>query len=157
VTTSGAVWFELEKRFGRRSMGVLEVIYEDDGTDSEITKIEAGAKTVLHWNLEQRSILSGALIVAFPTDGDESEEIIPYLAYGKQLNERSTFQSSARVIVPIDDTDEGEVEFAGIVHYLWTVKRRAMFRRSRSPPPRPSTPATATRSSGPRCRSSGSA
>jgi len=31
---------ELEKRFGRRSMGVLEVIYEDDGTDSEITKIE---------------------------------------------------------------------------------------------------------------------
>jgi len=118
---------ELEKRFGRRSMGVLEVIYEDDGTDSEITKIEAGAKTVLHWNLEQRSILSGALIVAFPTDGDESEEIIPYLAYGKQLNERSTFQSSARVIVPIDDTDEGEVELAGIVHYLWTVKRRAVF------------------------------
>ncbi len=118
---------ELEKRFGRRSMGVLEVIYEDDGTDSEITKIEAGAKTVLHWNLEQRSILSGALIVAFPTDSDESEEIIPYLAYGKQLNERSTFQSSARVIVPVDDTDEGEVELAGIVHYLWTVNRRAVF------------------------------
>jgi mono/diheme cytochrome c family protein len=118
---------ELEKRFGRRSMGVLEVIYEDDGTDSEITKIEAGAKTVLHWNLEKGSILSGAVILAFPTDGDESEEIIPYLAYGKRLNERSTFQSSARVIVPVDDTDEGEVELAGIVHYLWTAKRRAVF------------------------------
>jgi len=63
------VWrsvIEFEKRFGKRSMGVLEVIYEDDGTDAEITKVEAGAKTVLHWNLEKRSILSGALIVAFP-------------------------------------------------------------------------------------------
>jgi len=124
------VWrsvIEFEKRFGKRSMGVLEVIYQDDGATSEITKVEAGAKTVLHWNLEKRSILSGALIVAFPTDGDESEEIIPYLAFGKQLNDRATFQSSARVIVPVDDTDEGEVELAGVVHYLWTVNRRAAF------------------------------
>jgi len=108
-------------------MGVLEVIYEDDGTDSEISEIEVGAKTVLHWNLENRSILSGALIVAFPTDSDASEVLIPYLAYGKQLGERTTLQSSARVIVPVDDTDEGEVELAGIVHYLWTVQRRAVF------------------------------
>lgn len=124
------VWravLEIEKRFGRRSMGVLELVYEDDGTDAELSKIEAGAKTLLHWNLERRSILSGALIVAFPTDGDESEEIIPYLAYGRQLGERASLQSSARVIVPVDDADEGEVELAGIVHYLWTSRRRAVF------------------------------
>ena len=63
------VWrnvIEIEKRFGKRSMGVLEVIHEDDGEDSEITKVEAGAKTVLHWNLEKGSILSGALIYAIP-------------------------------------------------------------------------------------------
>lgn len=119
--------FELEKRFGKRSMGVIEVIYEDDGTDAEITEVEAGVKTVLHWNLAQRSILSGAVIVAFPTDSDASEEIIPYLAYGKQLSEKATFQSSARVIVPVDDVDEGEVELAGVVHYLWTADRRAVF------------------------------
>ena len=118
---------ELEKRFGKRSMAVAEVIYEDDGEDAEITEVELGAKTVLHWNLEKRSILSGALIVAIPTDSDASEEIIPYLAYGKQLTDRSTFQSSARVIVPVDDADDGEVELAGIVHYLWTSKRRAVF------------------------------
>jgi mono/diheme cytochrome c family protein len=124
------VWrsvLEIEKRFGKRSMGVLEVIYEDDGTDSEITKVEDGANTVLHWNLEKRSILSGALILAVPTDSDESEEIIPYLAYGKQLSDKATFQSSARVIIPVDDTDEGEVELAGVVHYLWTADRRAVF------------------------------
>jgi len=124
------VWrgvLEFEKRFGKRSMGVLEVIYEDDGTDSEITEVEAGVKSVLHWNLEKRSILSAALIVAVPTDRDASEEIIPYLAYGKQLSDRTTFQSSARVIVPVDDAGEGEVELAGIVHYLWTANRRAAF------------------------------
>ena len=118
---------EIEKRFGKRSMGVLEIIHEDDGTDSEITEVEAGAKTVLHWNLERRSILSGALIVAIPTDSDESEEIIPYLAYGKQLNDKAIFQSSARVIVPVDDTGDGEVELAGVVHYLWTDQRRAVY------------------------------
>ena len=118
---------EIEKRFGKRSMGVLEVIYEDDGTDSEVTMVEAGAKTVLHWNLEKRSILSGALISPSPTDDDESDEIIPYLAYGKQFSDKATFQSSARVIVPVDDTDEGEVELAGVVHYLWAGLPRAVF------------------------------
>jgi mono/diheme cytochrome c family protein len=118
---------ELEKRFGKRSMGVLEVVYEDDGNEGEITEVEVGAKTVLHWNLEKRSILSGALVVAIPTDSDASEEIIPYLAYGKQLTEKTTLQSSARVIVPVDETDEGSVELAGIVHYLTSVRRQAAF------------------------------
>jgi mono/diheme cytochrome c family protein len=118
---------EIEKRFGKRSMGVLEVIHEDDGVDNEITKVEAGVKTVLHWSLAQQSILSGALIVAVPTDSEESEEIIPYLAYGKRLSEEWIFQSSARVIVPVNDADQGEVELAGIVHYEWYPRARAMF------------------------------
>jgi mono/diheme cytochrome c family protein len=118
---------EIEKRFGKRSMGVLEVVYEDDGNEGEITEVEVGAKTVLHWNLEKRSILSGALVVAIPTDSDASEEIIPYLAYGKQLTDKTTLQSSARVIVPVDETDEGSVELAGIVHYLTSVRRQAAF------------------------------
>jgi len=31
-----------------------------------------------------------------PDDSEDSEEIIPYLAYGKQLTEKTIFQSSAR-------------------------------------------------------------
>ena len=133
ITDSGEgdnVWrsvLEIEKRFGRRSMGVLEVIYEDDGQDSEITKVEAGVKTALHWNRDDRSILSGALILAFPTDSEESEEIIPYLAYGRQVSDAATLQSSARVIVPVDDADQGEVELAGVVHYVWHEFPRAVF------------------------------
>lgn len=118
---------EVEKRFGRRSMGVLEIVYEDDGEDAEITMVEAGAKTVVHWNKEKGSILSAALIYGAATQSGESDEVIPYLAYGKRLSEKSTLQSSARVIVPVDDADEGEVELAGVVHYEWTVNRQAMF------------------------------
>jgi mono/diheme cytochrome c family protein len=124
------VWrnvIELEKRFGRRSMGVLEVIHEDDGFDSEVTEVEVGAKSVLHWNLAERSILSGAIVAAFPTDDDASDEIIPYLAYGKQFGEKVTFQSSGRAIVPVDDAGDGEFELAGIVHYRWNQWPRAMF------------------------------
>jgi len=118
---------EIEKRFGKRSMGVVEVIHEDDGTEAEITKVEVGAKTVLHWDLPARSILSGAIVYALPTDGDESDEIIPYLAYGKMFTDVVMFQSSFRLIVPVDDADQGEAELAGIVHYRWTEKPRSVF------------------------------
>jgi mono/diheme cytochrome c family protein len=118
---------EVEKRFGKRSMGVLEVVYQDDGEDAEVTMVEAGAKTVVHWNKEKGSILSAALVYGAATQSGESDEVIPYLAYGKRLSEKSTLQSSARVIVPVDDADEGEVELASVVHYEWTVKRQAMF------------------------------
>lgn len=118
---------EIEKRFGKRSMGVLEVVYEDDGENSEVTMVEAGAKTVVHWNKEKGSILSAALVYGAATQSGESDEVIPYLAYGKRLSEKSTLQSSARVIVPVDDADAGEVELASVVHYEWTAKRRAMF------------------------------
>lgn len=124
------VWrnvLEFEKRFGKRSMFVGEVIHEDDGEESEITKVEVGAKTVLHWNLARRSILSGAVVVAFPTDGDASDEIIPYLAYGQQFGDATLLQSSLRVIVPVDDADEGEAELAGVVHWRWTERQRAVF------------------------------
>jgi mono/diheme cytochrome c family protein len=124
------VWrnvLEFEKRFGKRSMFVGEVIHEDDGEESEITEVEVGAKTVLHWNLARRSILSGAVVVAFPTDGDASDEIIPYLAYGRQFGDAALLQSSLRVIVPVDDADDGEVELAGIVQWRWTERQRAVF------------------------------
>lgn len=118
---------EVEKRFGKRSMGVLEVVYEDDGESAEVTMVEAGAKSVLHWNKERGSILSAALIYALATEDAASDEVIPYLAYGKRLSDKSTLQSSLRVILPVDDADAGEVELAGIVHYEWTGKRRAVF------------------------------
>ena len=124
------VWrnvIEIEKRFGKRSMGVVEVIHEDDGTDSEITEVEVGAKTVLHWNLDKRSILSGAVVVALPTDGDASDEVIPYLAYGRLFDERWMLQSSARLILPVDDVDTGQAELAGVVHYRWSKWPRRVF------------------------------
>jgi mono/diheme cytochrome c family protein len=125
------VWrnvIEFEKRFGRRSMGLLEVAHEDDGTDSEITEVQVGVKTVLHWSLADRSILSGALVLALPTDNDESEAIIPYFAYARQFSESMVFQSSARAILPFDDTsDDGSVELAGVVHYLWSERPRSAF------------------------------
>ena len=124
------VWrnvLEIEKRFGKRSMGLVEIVYQDDGTDSEITEVEIGAKTALHWSLEKQSILSGAIVLAIPTDSDASEELIPYLAYGRQFSDKTLIEGSTRVIVPLDHADEGEVEFAGIVYYVWTERPRAIF------------------------------
>lgn len=124
------VWrnvLEIEKRFGKRSMAVVEVVQQDDGEDSRVTQVEVGAKTVLHWNVERQSILSAAVVYSVPTESDESHEVIPYLAYGKGVGEHLVLQSSARLIVPVDDASFSEVELAGIAHWRWTQTPRAVF------------------------------
>ncbi len=124
------VWrnvIEIEKRIGKRGQVMLEVIHEDDGADSEVTVVELGYKHALYWNRERASILSGALMVAIPTDSDASEEIIPYLAYGQVLGDAWILQSSLRAIIPTDDAGDGELEWAGIVHYQWTPWPRRVF------------------------------
>lgn len=118
---------EFEKRVGKRGMVVLELIHEDNGVDSELTKVEAGYKHALGWNAKRQSVLSGAVILAFPTDGGASDEIIPYLAYGRMLGDNWVFQSSARAITPFEDPGDGELELAGALHYRWTPWPRRVF------------------------------
>ncbi len=146
---------ELEKRFGKRSMGVLEVIQQDDGIDNEITEVEVGAKTVLYWNLPERSILSGALVVAIPTDSDASEEIIPYLAYGWRFDDKACSRacaSSCRLRTRVTARSNWPVSCT-------TCGRSGHARSSRPwkrPPRSRSTRATTIRCSGRCCRRSGS-
>ncbi len=118
---------EVEKRVGKRGMVVLEAIHEDNGIDSEITKVEVGYKRVLSWNVEKGSILSAAIIAAFPTDGGESDELIPYLAYARSFGEAWILQSSARAITPLDSAGDGSLELAGALHYRWTPWPRRVF------------------------------
>jgi len=124
------VWrnvLEVEKRFGRRGQGLLEVIHEDDGTTSEITEVEVGYKHALWWDAAAQSILSGALVVAIPTDSDEPEEIIPYLAYARRWSDRWVFQGSLTAVFPTDDAGSGEAALAAAVHYAWSPWPRRVF------------------------------
>jgi len=78
------VWrnvIEIEKRFGKRSMGVLEVIHEDDGEDSEITKVEAAPRPCCTGTSRKLDSF-GRVDLRDSDDSEESDEIIPYLAYG---------------------------------------------------------------------------
>jgi mono/diheme cytochrome c family protein len=108
--------FEFEKRFGRRGQGILELIEEE----GELTEVEVGWKHALTWSLERGYLLSGGAKLAMPTEGDASEELIPFLAWAQELSPKSTFQASARAVLPIDDVDAGALELAGAVHYTWS-------------------------------------
>lgn len=124
------VWrnvLELEKRVGTRGQWMLEAVYEDDGARSELTEVEVGYKHVLTWSREKSSILSGALVVALPTDGAGEEALAPYLAYGRQWSDHWVMQGSARATVPFSDPEDGQLELAGIVHYRWTPWPRRVF------------------------------
>jgi mono/diheme cytochrome c family protein len=117
---------EFEKRFGSRGQAILELVAEDTGAGgTDLEEIELGWKHALAWT--QTSILSGAIVVAIPTESEASEEIIPYLAWGQELSPEATLQASSRVILPVDDVDLGAVELAGIVHYNWSAWPRRVF------------------------------
>jgi len=116
---------EFEKRFGHRGQAILELVAEDAGDGMELEEIEVGWKQALAWT--PTSILSGAVVVAVPTESEASEEVIPYLAYGQELSPSATLQASSRVILPLDDVDLGAVELAGIVHYTWSIWPRRVF------------------------------
>lgn len=118
---------EIEKRVGKRGMIVAEAIFEDDGDQSEFTKFEFGYKRALYWNLEKQSILSGAVVFAIPNDSSLSKEFIPYLAYGRQFDDRWMLQNSARAITPIDEPGDGKLELASALHYRWTQWPRRVF------------------------------
>jgi mono/diheme cytochrome c family protein len=120
------VWrnvLEFEKRFGRRGQGILELIEEE----GELTEVEVGWKHALTWSLERGYLLSGGAKLAIPTEGNSSEEFIPFLAWAQELSPKSTFQASARAVLPVDDVDAGALELAGIVHYTWSDMPQRVF------------------------------
>ena len=124
------VWrnvLEIEKRVGRRGQVLLEVAHEDTGDSSEIEEVQVGYKQALRWSLDRRSILSGSLLLAVPTDSGVSEELIAGIAYGQWLSDRATFQGSARAALPLDEPDGGAVELAGVVHWVWSQWPRRVF------------------------------
>lgn len=104
--------------------------------EGDLTEVEVGWKHALTWSLERGYLFSGGAKIALPTQGDGSEELIPFLAWAQDLSPQSTFQASARAVLPFDDIDEGAFEMAGIVHYTWTDRPQSVF---------PALEATATR------------
>ncbi len=122
----GDVWrnvLEFEKRVGRRGQAILELVEEE----GDVTEVEAGWKHAMTWSLERGYLLSGGAKVAIPTQGDGSEELIPFLAWAQELSHRSTFQASARAILPLDEVNDGAMELAGIIHYVWTERPQSVF------------------------------
>ena len=62
-----------------------------------------------------------------PVEADGDGELQTYLAYGKELSPSWIFQSSLRLKFPFEDLSDGEVELAGIVHYVHSPWPRRVF------------------------------
>jgi mono/diheme cytochrome c family protein len=120
---------EFEKRFGKRFQAALELSHRSIDGDGRLNNIEPGAKYVLHYNLDQGYIATVGGNVEIPLDDrGRPVTLLPWLAFGKILNDAFTFQGSVRAHVPVEDTaDEGKMELAGIVHWTHTSWPRAVF------------------------------
>jgi mono/diheme cytochrome c family protein len=116
---------EIEKRVGRSGQVFLELVHGAEADVSELAEVEVGYKRALSFS--QRHILSGAALVAIPVEAEGDGELQTYLAYGRELSGNFTFQGSARFKLPFEDFGDGDVEFAGIVHYVHTPWPRRVF------------------------------
>ena len=116
---------EFEKRVGKRGQAILELVQNSTGGDSELSEIEVGYKRALSYS--ERYILSGAAILAAPIEADGDGELQTYLAFGSEITPSWTFQSSLRLKFPFDKASDGEVELAGIVHYVHSPWPRSIF------------------------------
>ncbi len=115
---------EFEKRVGNRGQLVLEMVHSDNGTDSDFREVEVGYKHAFAYN--RNSLWSAAAVVALPLDGGDNE-FVPYLAYARIINDGFTFQGSAKAKIPVSNSDEGELELAGVVHSTWSPWPRRVF------------------------------
>ena len=116
---------EFEKRIGKRGQAIVEVVQNSRGGDSELSEIELGYKQALSYS--KKHILSGAAVIAAPIEADGDGELQTYLAFGSILSPSWTFQSSLRFKFPFEKMSDGEVELAGIVHYVHSPWPRRVF------------------------------
>ena len=117
---------EIEKRFGRAGQGILELVHESEGSVSELSEIEIGYKQALSFSTTH--ILSAAAVWAIPIEEENGDgELQTYLAYGKELSPSWIFQSSLRLKFPFEDASDGEVELAGIAHWVHSPWPRRAF------------------------------
>jgi hypothetical protein len=116
---------EFEKRIGKSGQGILELVHESEGPVSELAEVEVGYKHALSFSSSQ--ILSAAAVVAIPVEADGDGELQTYLAYGKVLSPSWILQSSLRLKFPFEDSSDGEVELAGITHYVHSPWPRRVF------------------------------
>jgi mono/diheme cytochrome c family protein len=118
-------FLEIEKRIGKAGQAILEIVHEAEGDVSELSRFEFGYKHALLFDTSQ--ILSAAAVVAVPVEAEGDGEFQTYLAYGKVLSPNWTFQGSARLKFPFEGASDGEVELAGIMHYVHTPWPRRVF------------------------------
>ncbi|NNK38487.1 MAG: hypothetical protein HKP03_08400, partial [Xanthomonadales bacterium] len=118
---------EYEFRVGERFQGVLEVTHEVEGSESEFGHFEPGFKYVLKHDRRKAYIFTLGAQVGVPLNSGAEWELLPYLAYGKILNDQWTFQGSGRLKLSLEDSDHSSAEFAGIVHWVHTDWPRRVF------------------------------
>jgi mono/diheme cytochrome c family protein len=118
---------EYEFRIGQRWQGVLEVTHTTVDGDGEFGHFEPGFKYVLKHDRKAGKILTLGGNLGIPLNSGEEWELLPYLAYGKIINDDWIFQGSGRLKLSLEDFDHSSVEFAGIMHYTHTPWPRSVF------------------------------
>lgn len=118
---------EYEFRIGQRGQGILEVTHEVEGGQSEFGHLEPGYKHVLKHDADAGFILAAAAQVGVPLNRDANWEFLPYLAFGKILNETWTLQGSGRLKLDLEESDNSSAELAAIVHWVDAPRPRWVF------------------------------
>jgi len=118
---------EYEFRIGRRGQGILEITNEVQGGDTNFGYFEPGYKHVLKHDANAGFILTAAAQLGVPLRSKNNWLLLPYLAVGKILSDKWTFQGHGRLKLDLEDSDKHVAEFAGIVHWVDAPRPRWVY------------------------------
>lgn len=118
---------EYEFRIGRRGQGIFEITNEVQGGDTNFGYFEPGYKHVLKHDANAGFILTAAAQLGVPLRSKNNWLFLPYLAVGKILSDKWTFQGHGRLKLDLEDSDKHVAEFAGIVHWVDAPRPRWVY------------------------------
>jgi len=108
------------RRFGARYQGEIKLdhLNQQGGPDS-LGVLELGLKWAVRDNLRRQAIYTLGIEVAIPIEDSEAPDIvIPYFSFAKGISESVTFQGTLKSRLPTSGASDGEVELAGVFHWL---------------------------------------
>lgn len=118
---------EYEFRIGERWQGVLELTHETEGSDNNFGHFEPGFKYVLQHDIRAGKIFTLGANLGIPLNSGAEWELLPYLAFGKIINDSWILQGSGRLKASLEDWDHSSLEFAAIAHWAHTPWPRSVF------------------------------
>ncbi len=116
------------QRFGKRWQGEVKLSQVDRPGFDDASEVELGVKWAVFDDLDRQLLLSTGLEAEVPLKSEDGPTVyVPYATLAHVPHDSWTLQSTIRAHLPSNGTDNGDVEWSGIAHWMYSPWPRRPF------------------------------